>query len=448
MEGATTKKKAVYSLASYRYGLGNFFTTIITNLSSTYFSAFLTISVGLSAAAMGSAMSIASVVDTISIPIIGILIQKSNFKSGKFRPWILWGAIACAIFNWLRFNNFGLTGASAVFYFGAMYTLCYLAYNFVYCPYTGLLPVLAPDPGDRASYAACRIQCNSIAKFLLSLVAVTLFEKIGYSTFAAILSVLCFLGFYQLYMMAKPYDIPEPVGETGKARASDVSIWEMIRSIISYPMLMFLIAGILKIATYFSVTSLSVYYYTYVIGDKALLTVYLSASTALMIGGAFLTPFVSKLAGGARNAYIIGGIIYGGSMLISFATQGNALLFTILLAVGYVGYSFMHSAEAAVYSNLVDYTLIKTGKDLKGFLMTIFSLSPKVGGIFQGLILGVGLSLIGFNAENITDQAIAGLPVLFALLPAILLAIVIVAMLLYPLTDKKIAEMKKQAGIE
>ena len=84
----------------------------------------------------------------------------------------------------------------------------------------------------------------------------------------------------------------------------------------------------------------------------------------------------------------------------------------------------------------------------KGFLMTIFSLSPKVGGIFQGLILGVGLSLIGFNAENITDQAIAGLPVLFALLPAILLAIVIVAMLLYPLTDKKIAEMKKQAGIE
>lgn len=447
MAESTQKKKAVYSLNSYRYGLGNFFTTIITNLSSTYFSSFLTISVGLSAAAMGSAMSIASLVDTISIPIIGVLIQKCNFKSGKFRPWILWGAIACAIFNWLRFTNFGFSGSTAVLYFGVMYTLCYIAYNLVYCPYTGLLPVLAPNPGDRASYAACRIQCNSVAKFLLSLVAVALFEAIGYSAFAGILSVLCFFGFYQLYMMAKPYDIPERTGG-GKSGTSDVSVVEMIKSVISYPMLMFLIAGVLKIATYFSVTSLSVYYYTYVIGDNALLTVYLSLSTALMIGGAFLTPFVSKLVGGSRNAYIIGGIIYGGSMLISFLSQNNAVFFTILLAVGYIGYSFMHSAEAAVYSNLVDYTLIKTGKDLKGFLMTLLSLSPKIGGIFQGVILGVGLSMIGFNADNVTQQAIEGLPVLFALFPAILLAIVIVAMLLYPLSDKKIAQMKAQAGQE
>ncbi len=444
----TQKKQSVYSLQSYRYGLGNFFTTIITNLSSTYFSAFLTMAVGLSAAAMGTAMSIASIVDTISIPIIGILIQKSHFKSGKFRPWILIGAICCALFNWLRFTNFGFSGTSAVIYFGVMYTLCYISYNLVYCPYTGLLPVLAPNPSDRASYAACRIQCNSVAKFLLSLVAVTMFATIGYSAFAGILSILCFLGFYQLYMMAKPYDLPEPPVESGSkaSRASDVSFFDMLKSVASVPMLLFLIAGVLKIATYFSVTSLSMYYYTYVLENKAMLTLYLSLSTALMIGGAFLTPFVSKFVGGSRNAYILGGIIYGGSMLLSFVAGGNALIFTIILCIGYIGYSFMHSAEAAVYSNLVDYTEIRTGKDLKGFLMSLLSLSPKIGGIFQGMILGIGLTAIGFNAKDVTPQAIAGLPVLFSLLPAVLLAVVVVAMLLYPLTDKKLAKMREEAG--
>lgn len=232
------KKKSVYSVQSYRYGLGNFFTTIITNLSSTYFSAFLTTAVGLSATAMGSAMAVASMIDTISIPIIGILIQKSNFKSGKFRPWILWGAIFCAIFNWLRFTDFGFSGGAAVAYFGLMYILCYVSWNLVYSPYTGLLPVLAPDPSDRASYAACRIQMNSLAKFLLSLVAVTAFAAIGYSAFAGILSVLCFLGFYQLYMMAKPYDKPVPKAEgTDKQQAENVSFLDMVKSIISFPML-------------------------------------------------------------------------------------------------------------------------------------------------------------------------------------------------------------------
>ncbi len=441
------KKKSVYSVQSYRYGLGNFFTTIITNLSSTYFSAFLTTAVGLSATAMGSAMAVASMIDTISIPIIGILIQKSNFKSGKFRPWILWGAIFCAIFNWLRFTDFGFSGGAAVAYFGLMYILCYVSWNLVYSPYTGLLPVLAPDPSDRASYAACRIQMNSLAKFLLSLVAVTAFAAIGYSAFAGILSVLCFLGFYQLYMMAKPYDKPVPKAEgTDKQQAENVSFLDMVKSIISFPMLMFLIAGILKIATYFAVTALSVYYYTYVLEDRAMLTLYLSLSTALMIGGSFITPFVSKLVGGSRNAYIVGGVIYAGSMLISYFSSSSALFFTILLSIGYIGYSFMHSAEAAVYSNLVDYTELKTGKDLKGFLMTLLSLSPKIGGVFQGLILGAGLTAIGFQADHVTEQAIAGLPVLFALFPAVLLIIVIIAMLFYPLTDKKIAQMRAEAG--
>jgi Na+/melibiose symporter-like transporter len=447
------QKKSLYTLTTVRYGMTNFFSSLVTTMASAYFAVFLTGSIGLSAAAMGSILALAGLVDTMSVPCIAIIIQKATFKSGKFRPWLLFGGSLCALFSWLRFTDIGVSAGGQAFYFGLMYVLCYIAFNFAYSAYTGIMPLLAKDPEERVGLASCRIQFNSISKFILGLVSVQMIaffsggkeNATGYSIFAAFLGVLVFLGFYQLYRLAKPIDVPADNGNaaTATAKSSDnVSILEMIQSIISLPMLLYLIAAILKIGTFFSVTSIAAYYYNYVIGNRALLTVFLSGSTLLMFCGALITPWVARLVGGARNTYICGGIIYGGAMLISYFAKNSGMTFTTFMCLGYVGYSFMHASEAAVYSTLVDYTQFKTGKDLKGFLMSIFTLSPKVGSVLQGVILGIGLTTIGFTQSNLTKSAIQGIPVLMSLLPAILMGITVVCMSLFPLTDQKVREMQ------
>jgi len=63
----------------------------------------------------------------------------------------------------------------------------------------------------------------------------------------------------------------------------------------------------------------------------------------------------------------------------------------------------------------------------------------------QGTILGVGLTVIGFDSKNVTEAASKGIPVLMSLLPAILMAVTVIAMLLFPLTDKKVAQMQEAA---
>jgi len=449
------KKRFTYNVTTVRYGLTNFASSLVTSMASTFFAVFLTDAIGLSAALMGVIISISGLVDTISVPIVGVFIQKANFKTGKFRPWILWGGVACAIFSWLRFTDIGVSVNMQGIYYGALYSICYIAFNFAYSGYTGLLPVLSKSPADRVALSSCRIQFNSLSKFVLGLVAVSLItffgggdknSAAGYSGFAALLGVIVFLGFIQLFFLVKPHDRPDETAVAkGRKSSSNVSILDMLKSILNIPMALFLVAGILKIGTFFSVNAIAAYYYDYVIGDRSMLTVFLSLSTLLMFVGSTLTPFLAKAVKGARNVYILGGIIYGSAMLISYLFGKSALGFTIFMSLGYTGYSMMHASEAAVYSTLVDYTLFKTNKDIKGFLMSVFTLSPKLGSVLQGVFLGVGLTAIGFVANNVTEQAIQGIPALMSLLPAIMMGICVVAMLLFPLTDKKVAQMQEAA---
>ena len=99
------KKKVMYSVMSFRYGLTNGFSTLITTMASTYWAIFLTDAVGLETAVMAGILSAASIVDMVSVPFIGIIMQKAKFKSGKFRPWLILGAVTAAVFRWLTFTD-------------------------------------------------------------------------------------------------------------------------------------------------------------------------------------------------------------------------------------------------------------------------------------------------------------------------------------------------------
>jgi GPH family glycoside/pentoside/hexuronide:cation symporter len=449
------KEKLSYTLETVRFGMAEIGSSLTATIGITFFAIFVTEMAGLSAAAMGAIISFAGLVDTASVPFIGIMLQKSRFKSGKFRPFILWGGLIAAVFTVLRLTDFGLEGTTQFVYFFVTYAVCQIGLNTIQSGWTGVLPVIAKSPEKRIMYTSCAIQFNSLAKFLHGLTAVSLIAFFsrnggentasGYTWFAVLAAVIIFASFYQCYTLLKPIDLPEVKSEkTGKKSASDVSILEMLKSVASLPMMFFLIAGILKISTFFVINGLAPFYYQYVIGDRSMLTVFLSVSTLLMFGGATLTPFIAKRVGGARNAYITGALIYGLAMLSSFLFKGSALGITSLICIGYVGYAFMHSSEKAVYSTIADYTEYKTGKDMKGFLMSIILFCPKIGNIIQGIVLGIGLTAIGFDPNNVTPEAIEKFPMLMSLLPAIMLGITALSMFLFPLTNKRVEQMQAE----
>lgn len=450
------KKKSIYTGLSFRYGMTNGFTTLLTTVASTYWGLFLTGAVGMEQLTMATILSIASTVDLISIPICGVVLQKVRIGGGKwglFRPWLLIGGIVAALCRWLSFTDLGLTGTGAAIWFGGTYILAYVAFNMAFSAFTGILPLMARDPADRVAFSSARTACNSIGKFLFSLTSVSLValfgqgnDAKGYSALAGLIAALVVFGFTQLFFASKKYDVMETNAAAGKGKGKDqysASIWEMLKYVISKPFLLYLLGATCKGTIFFIITALAPYYYTYVVGDKSMLTVYMSLSTFLMIGGSFLAPFVSRLCKGSRNTYALGVAVYGACLGLAYFCGANAVAFTVFMSVGYVGYAIAHASEPALYTSVVDYTQWKHGKDLKPFMMTLFSLVPKLGTTIGSIVFGFGLTAIGFDKANVTESAANGIRMLLSGLPALLAVLSVVAMILCPLSEKRVQEMSK-----
>jgi Na+/melibiose symporter-like transporter len=70
----------------------------------------------------------------------------------------------------------------------------------------------------------------------------------------------------------------------------------------------------------------------------------------------------------------------------------------------------------------------------------------KIGTAISGLVLGLGLAAIGFDPNvEVTEGVVMGLRIIMSLLPAIIMALGIIAFYFFPLTDDKMFEIHEQA---
>lgn len=99
-------------------------------------------------AAISGIMVVCLIWDAFNDPMMGIIIENSRFKSGKFRPWILLGvllnaAVIVCLFT-VRPEGWGF-----VAFFGVGYLLWGMTYTMNDIAYWGLLPALTSDPKER-----------------------------------------------------------------------------------------------------------------------------------------------------------------------------------------------------------------------------------------------------------------------------------------------------------
>lgn len=117
------------------------------------------------------AMMIALVWDGINDPIMGFLIEKFHFKAGKFKPWILIGAIgntvAVILMFCLRFEGVA-DGWVFVWCMIAFYFLWDLFFTMNDVGYWSMLPALTSDEAERNSITSKMTLCASIGQFLMT----------------------------------------------------------------------------------------------------------------------------------------------------------------------------------------------------------------------------------------------------------------------------------------
>ena len=131
------------------YGVGAIGLDLSYGLFYSFLSYYLSSVLGLKEGFLLLLTPLARIWDGINDPMMGTIVDNTRFKNGKYRPWILIGAVSNAVVLFLLFTKFGLSGTPLYIYIGIMYILWGMTNTMADIPYWSMVPSFTSDPKDR-----------------------------------------------------------------------------------------------------------------------------------------------------------------------------------------------------------------------------------------------------------------------------------------------------------
>lgn len=229
---------------------------------------FLTNAVGVSSAdliAVGVVMAVARVWDAINDTFMGFIIDNTKTRFGKFKPWILLGAITSAMVFFSLFQDYGLSGTPFVILFGILYVLSGMTYTMNDISYWSMYPSFTADPKERE-------KIGSLARFFASLgmFIVIAGVPVFYQNFAGgpkqaffILALVIGILFVCSQVMVF-FGVKEPKNTITHVEQAKTKFKDLLKIIFKNDQLVVIIIAILLFNTgYFITTALGMYFFDY-----------------------------------------------------------------------------------------------------------------------------------------------------------------------------------------
>src|SRR6185369_2276480 len=105
---------------------------------------------------MRKMMLVSRLWDAINDPIMGLIADRTQTRWGKFRPYLLFGAIPYGICGYLMFAGPALSADGKIVYAFITYALMLMSYTVINVPYSSLLGVISPSSRTRTVAASFR----------------------------------------------------------------------------------------------------------------------------------------------------------------------------------------------------------------------------------------------------------------------------------------------------
>src|SRR2546423_4006930 len=151
------------------YGLGDFGCNLAFALGTGFLLYYYTDVAGLSAAAIGTMVFIVRLWDAFTDLIAGRVVDRTMTRWGKFRPFILFGALPLLLLSFLTFHvPTGWGDAATLLYVYLTYAVLGLLYSLVNIPYGSMASAMTQSVGQRARLVAARTLGASAGGVLIS----------------------------------------------------------------------------------------------------------------------------------------------------------------------------------------------------------------------------------------------------------------------------------------
>jgi len=324
----------------------------------------------------------------------------------------------------------------------------------VYAATGSMVGRLSQVPAERTIMSTSRAQGASAASLIFSLAGLSMITYFGARTSklagfpitVAIFAVLMIFGYWYIYRMTAGKD---PYGDSAATAAGPENkqpLKEILRAVFqNRPLLLLICADTFNNTCTFFVAAFAFYYFTYVIGNAAFLSVFILVFSIAALAGTLVAPGIGvKL--GKRNTYWIVLLLAACGFTSSWFLAKSAWSFTIIFGVSGALQYIASSMNTALYSDTVVYGQWKTGKDIRAFTMSLLVLPIKIGLFFRSAIISVGLIAIGFVAnQDPTPEVVRGIRAIMTFAPAAAAAIAaLIFSLGYRIDDKNVVGMQDE----
>ncbi len=365
-------QKISYSLAS---GGGNVVTTIIGG----FIAAYLTDSVGLTAASVGTMMLLMRFADIVTDFFMGAIVERTKTRWGKARPWLLISAIIIFVALILEFStpgNLSMTGKLVYAYITYFFINC-IGFTSFMIPHTALLSIITFNGIERQKIAAMEQIINQVFGMAVSIFWVPLTVGIGFRNTACVYAVLS-AAFILVGFFGTRENIYEGKKDTHTEQQNE-SFQSSLKVVIRNKYF-WIEMGIFGLLLFHNMAQGAVGYYfsNSVLNNANLVGLF---SVAGMLPALLMNMIVAKLVAkfGKQKVLIFGAIVITVTSILMGLNYMNIPMLVVLTVIKGFFMGSMFSCAFALTGDVVDYGEWKLGVRSEGVTIAGFSLGQKIG---------------------------------------------------------------------
>lgn len=417
----------------FTYGFGTVGRDMVYTLISMYLMYYLTDVLSLSTNVLWWVTAIilgARIFDALNDPVMGVIVDNTNTKWGKYKPWILTGVVLSGIITILLFVDFGLRGAAYIVVFGVLYVLWGITYTMNDISYWSMMPSLSKNQSEKEIIGSIARICASVGLFavvtLIVPITTALSEVVGSLQKAYLVFAIVLVAIMWIFQSITLLGVKEDRSIVNKTEHTTLK--EMVKVIFKNDQLLFTaISMALFMIGYMTTTSFGLYYFKYVYGDEGMYSIFavvLGVSQIVaMVTFSLLTKIMKR-----KTLYLVATfMVVIGYIIFFFAPNTTMLYIGIAGVLIFIGEAFIQLMMLMFLTDSVEYGEWKFGKRNGSVTLSIQSFINKLGGAIANGIVGAIVIVSGMEtatgAADMTQEGLLILKVAMLIFPLVCIVI-------------------------
>ena len=447
MEKSKGQMKSRLSYAAGAFGNDVFYATL-----STYFIMFVTTHLFNTGDPKQNSHYVLLITNIISIlrilevfidPLIGNMIDNTNTKYGKFKPWVVGGGIISSITLLLLFTDLGGLNKTNPFLYLVLFGIIYLVMDVFYSikdiGFWSMFPALSLDSHEREKMATfARIGSTIGANIVgVAIMPIVLFfsmtnssgsgDKSGWFWFAFIVALIGVITSIAVGIGTR--EVESKIRDNNEK----TSLKQVFKVLGQNDQLMWLSLGYwfygLGINT---LNALQLYYFTFILGDSGKYSILYGLNTVVGLVSVSLFPSLAGKFNRKRLFYGCVAVMLGGIGIFSIAGTSLPIILTAA-ELFFIPQPLVFLVVLMIISDSVEYGQWKTGHRDESLTLSVRPLIDKLGGamsnwlvstiaVAAGMTTGASASTMTTHQLSIFKLSMFGFPAAAMLIGAFIIA--------------------------